>query len=128
MKTNSNIKRLSALILAGSIAVLTASAADTTTPAMDKPATKRHLPVGNASAARKSAPLAKTGRAMSATTSEPGRIFNALTKSFEINPNYHEPPGAMEGTRRPNREAEPDRIFDPETRNFEPNPAFGFRW
>jgi S1-C subfamily serine protease len=33
MKTNSNIKRLSALIVAGSIAVLTASASDTTTTA-----------------------------------------------------------------------------------------------
>jgi hypothetical protein len=55
---------------------------------------------------------------------EPRRIFNVLTGNFEINPDYHEPAGAMRGTHRPNREAEPDRIFNPETGNFEPNPAF----
>ncbi len=41
MKTNSNIKRLGALILAGSIAVLTASAADTTTIATGATTTSR---------------------------------------------------------------------------------------
>ena len=122
MKTNSNIKCLSALIVAGSIAVLTASA-DTTTPAMDKPATKRHLTVGNASTARKSTPPATTGRARTSTNTEPDRIYDLRTRSFIDNPDYHEPPRPAPA-KQSGRAPEPRRIFNPLTRNFEINPDY----
>ena len=122
MKTNGNMKRLSALILAGSIAVLTASA-DTTTLATDKPATKHHLTVGNASTARKFTPPATTGRERTSTNTEPDRIYDLRTRNFIDNPDYHEPPRPAPA-KQSGRATEPRWIFNARTRNFEINPDY----
>ena len=46
MRTNTTVRQISALILVGSLAVLTASAANTTRPVTDKPAARHHVSVG----------------------------------------------------------------------------------
>jgi hypothetical protein len=121
MKTNNAIHRLRALILAGSIAVLAASADDTTN-ATGKATAKHHLATSKTNTARKPAPITQNHPMTPSPNSEPERIFDLRSRNFISNPDYHEPrqpaPAKQSGQR------EPLRIFNAVTRNFEINPAY----
>jgi hypothetical protein len=123
MKANNTIKRLSTLILIGSITVLAASADNVTTSATNKPAAKHRLPVSNVSTTRKSAPLATSSRATASANSEPDRIYDLGSRNFISNPDYHEPPRPAPAKRSGQR-MEPRRIFNALTGNFEINPDY----
>jgi hypothetical protein len=120
MKTNSAIKRLSGLLIAGSIAVLTGCSADKTTATTT---TNKALVTGKRGTARKSVPPAKSSQATASTNTEPARIFDEETDSFISNPDYHEPPRPAPAKQSGQR-TEPRRIFNAITRNFEINPDY----
>lgn len=104
MKVNNSLKRLGAILLAGSLAVFTASAADGTNKVTTtaKPAAK-HQPAT-------------------------ARFAHAIENSFEFFSHGHEPAGATPSALSPDLGAGLDQGLDVETRHAQANPIFGFRW
>jgi len=57
------------------------------------------------------------------TTREPERIYNAETRNWEPNPDYHAPKTAPSHNKS-TRFTEPQRIYNAITRNWEANPDY----